>query len=124
MAPPPAPSERSYATAELAIAAMHEFARKHGYAMILKRSKPDKAEVKTRYFFYCDRWKTYTSTATIRQTASRASSCPFRINVWQVDEDVWDLRIEKEHNHEPSHDAASHGVYRRQDRAPQSEILR
>jgi len=56
------------------------------YAMILKRSKSDKAEVKTRHFFNCDRYNKYTPTATIWRTSSRSTDCPFRINIGQNEE--------------------------------------
>jgi hypothetical protein len=130
MTPPPAPPERVYTTSKLAKDAMHEFARAHGYAMVLKRSKPDKVpiEERTKFFFYCDRFNKYESKATVRSTSSLACGCAFRVNIRQFMEGVtplWDLTvIDGTHNHEPTHDPSSHGVFRRQDRAVHEETLK
>jgi hypothetical protein len=109
--PPPSPPELSYSSANTAITAMQDFAKNHGYAMILKRLKPDKAVVKIRHYFYCNRHKIYTSQATVHNSGSRATGCPFCINIYQIEKE-WKLEVIQEiHNHEPSHSAASHEVH-------------
>jgi hypothetical protein len=79
---PPAPPEQSYGSLNLAVDAMQDFARAHNYAMVLKRSKPDGRDViKTKHIYACDRQTSYTSTASVRLTASRATGCRFQLKI-------------------------------------------
>jgi hypothetical protein len=79
---------------------------------------------KTRVYYYYDRYNTYKSQATVWNIASRATSCSFRISIVQVGDFEEELIIvERTHNHDASHNAASHGVHRRQDRTPQLDTI-
>jgi hypothetical protein len=123
----PPPPEHSYLSLELAIDAMQDFAKQHGYAMVLRRSKPDGKNVeKTKHIYTCDRRYDYKSIATTRLTATRGTGCKFQIKLQLSssgdngeDQRFWDLSVmHTEHNHGASASSSSHPVHRRRDRAP------
>ena len=90
-----------------------EHGSRNGYGIKLKRSKPHHSEIKTRYYYRCDKHGNYKSQATVRQTSSRTTGCPFSIIIHQ-DSDQWQLRVQNGfHNHLPSLHPSTHHVFRK-----------
>jgi hypothetical protein len=109
---------------------MQEFAKAHGYAMVRRSAKPTHDEIKTKFIYVCDRWRSPgTTEATVRNTAGRGTGCSFQIKIHRTstmnEPEIWDLTIMNgTHNHDASHSAASHGVHRRRSRAPYVNEIR
>jgi hypothetical protein len=83
--------------------------------------------VKTRFYYPCDKTRNYTSKATIRKTATRATGCPFQVLIYQLSDTEaelqWRLEVENGyHNHIPFIKLTAHHVYRKETQA-QKEII-
>lgn len=52
----PAPSDLLYDSYKEAYNALKTHGMQNGYGFILKRSKPYNSDVKTRYYYHCDRF--------------------------------------------------------------------
>ena len=96
----------------------------HGYGFVLKRSKPHNSDVKTRYYYHCDRFRTYQSSATKLTTSTRAKGCPFKLVIFKVKHsEQWKLEVlDKHHNHSRSINPSAHNVYRKRTTA-QKEVI-
>jgi hypothetical protein len=119
----PAPPGRAYYSYNEAYNALKEHGIRNGYGFRIKGSRPYGSNViKTRVSFCCDKAGKYNSTARIRNTASRASSCPFKLVIYE-DNSQWILRVTNDqHNHPPSLHPSAHHVYR-QRTAAQKEMI-
>lgn len=113
-----------YTSYEEAYNALKSHGMQHGYGFVLKESKPYKSDVKTRYYYRCDRFKDYQSKATILSTSTRATGCPFKLTIFKTkDNDQWELEVrDKHHNHGPSLNPSAHNVYRRRTPAQKDTI--
>ncbi len=96
----------------------------HGYGFRLRQSKPHNSDVKTRYYFHCDRFGTYQSRARTLNTSTRTTGCPFKLIIFKTKaNDQWKLEVrDKNHNHPPSLNSSAHNVYRRRTPAQKETI--
>lgn len=110
-----APSDSVYGSYDEAYDALKTHGIQNGYGLVLKRSKPHHSTVKTRYYYQCDRFRNYKSTANILSTSTRAAGCPFKLVIFKdIPNDQWRLEVQvKQHNHASSLNPMAHNVYRR-----------
>jgi hypothetical protein len=80
----PAPLDLLYNSYKEAYDALKTHSMQHGYGFVLKRSKPHNSDVKTQYYYYCDQFQTYQSSATRLNTSTRALGCPFKLVIFKV----------------------------------------
>ena len=124
MAPPPpprtlaAPPSGTYPTREAALTFLKNWAAPQGYAVVIKRSRPN------RLWIRCDRGGSHISrppstnprTGRVRKhRESRLMGCPFKVViVYKGETDSWITRTEiPDHNHGPSEDLSEHPTLRR-----------
>jgi hypothetical protein len=118
-----APSDCLYTSYDEAYNALKSHGIQHGYGFVLKRSTPFYSDNKTRYYYHCDRFKKYQSTATTLNTSTRSTGCPFKLIIFKINDDQWKLEVrEKHHNHAPSLNPTAHNVYRRRTQAQKDTI--
>ena len=120
----PAPLDLLYDSYEKAYDTLKTHGRQHGYGFVLKRSKPHNSDVKTRYYYHCDRFRTYQSSAKKSSTSTRAAGCPFKLVLFRVKHsEQWKLEVlDKHHNHLRSINPSAHNVYRKRTTA-QKEVI-
>jgi hypothetical protein len=120
----PAPLDFLYDSYEEAYDALKTHGRQHGYGFVLKRSKPHDSDVKTRYYYHCDRFRTYQSSAKKSSTSTRATGCPFKLVIFRMKHsEQWKLEVlDKHHNHSRSINPSAHNVYRKRTTA-QKEVI-
>jgi hypothetical protein len=120
----PAPLDLLYNSYEEAYDALKTHDMQHSYGFVLKRSKPHNSDIKTRYYYHYNRFRTYQSSATRLNTSTRASGCPFKLVIFKVKHsEQWKLEVlEKHHNHSPSINPSAHNVYRKRTTA-QKEVI-
>jgi hypothetical protein len=96
----------------------------HSYSLVLKRSKPHNSDLKTRYYYHCDRFRTYHLSATKLNASTRATACPFKLVIFKVKHsEQWKLEVlDKHHNYSPSINPSAHNVYRKRTTA-QKEVI-
>jgi hypothetical protein len=124
------PPDRTYGSYEEALDALRNHGMQHGYGFHIQRKWPHNSEVKTRYYYQCDKSKTHRSKATVRSTSTRATGCPFKLVIFKMkseDDDStneqWVLQVtNKEHNHEPSLHASAHLAYHKRTAAQTDTI--
>ena len=109
----PAPSELLYDSHKEVYDALKTHSMQHGYSFVLKQSKPHNSDVKTRYYYHCDRLRTYQSSATKLNTSTRATECPFKLVIFKVKHSKqWKLEVlDKHHSHSLSINSNAHNVY-------------
>ncbi len=96
------PPDSLYASYEEAYNALKSHGMQHGYGFVLKESKPYNSDVKTRYYYRCDRFKEYQSTATMLSTSTRATGCPFKLVIFKTkNNDQWKLEVQDKHHNHP-----------------------
>lgn len=118
----PAPADCAYGSHEEAYHALKSHGIENGYGFRLKESLPPGASVKTRYYYCCDKAGSYQSKARIRNTASRATGCSFKLVLFQKDSQ-WILEVKNAyHNHPPSLNPMAHNIYRRRTQAQKDTI--
>ncbi|KAJ5457705.1 hypothetical protein N7475_009093 [Penicillium sp. IBT 31633x] len=110
------PLVKQYNTTEQAIIEISDFARGHGYAVSILRSKRTKKGGKKTVRLCCDRGRTVRDRDRIRQTTTILNGCPFAISLrLQHETNTWRLTVENPaHNHEPS-PASTHPAHRRRE---------
>lgn len=120
----PALLDLLYDSYEEAYDALKTHGMQHGYGFVLKRSKPHNSDVKTRYYYHCDRFRTYQSSASKLNTSTRATGCPFKLVIFKVKHSQqWKLEVlDKHHNHSKSISPSAHNVYRKRTTA-QKEVI-
>jgi hypothetical protein len=120
----PAPLDLLYDTYEEAYNALKTHGRQHGYGFVLERSKPHNSDVKTRYYYHCDRLRTYQSGAKKSSTSTRAAGCPFKLFIFRMKHsEQWKLEfLDKHHNHIRSINPSAHNVYRKRTTAQKEAI--
>ncbi|OWY49387.1 Transcription factor FAR1-related protein [Alternaria alternata] len=113
-----------YDSYEEAYNALKAHGMQHGYGFVLKRSKPHNSDVKTRYYYHCDRFRKRQSTAKVPSTSTRPTGCPFKLVVFKTKHsDRWKLEVQdKHHNHPRSISPSAHNVYRRRTPAQKSVV--
>ncbi|EKG09961.1 Transcription factor FAR1-related protein, partial [Macrophomina phaseolina MS6] len=118
------PLDLFYDSYEEAYDALKTHGMQHGYGFVLKRSKPHNSDVKTRYYYQCDRFRNYQSSAKTLSTSTRSTGCPFKLVIFKVKHsDQWKLEVQdKHHNHPRSINPSAHNVYRRRTPA-QKEMI-
>ena len=117
------PPDHLFTSYEEAYNALKSHGMQHGYGFVLKESKPYKSEVKTRYYYRCDRFKKYESKAIKLSTSTHSTGCPFKLIIFKTNNDQWKLEVrDKEHNHTRSLNASAHNVYRQRTPA-QKDII-
>ena len=111
----PLPLNHLYDSYEEAYSSLKAHGIQHGYGFVLKRSKPHNSNVKTRYYFHCDRFRNYQSSAKKLNTSTRSTGCPFRLVIFKMEHNnQWKLEVQdKNHNHSRSTNPSTHNVYRR-----------
>ena len=109
------PPDSLYNSYEEAYDALKTHGLQHGYGFVLKRSKPHHSTTKTRYYFHCDRFKNYQSSAKSLNTSTRSTGCQFNLVIFKVkNKDQWQLEVKnKHHNHSKSINPSAHNVYRK-----------
>jgi hypothetical protein len=109
------PPDSVYDSYEEAYSALKSHGIEHGYGFVLKQSKPHNSDIRTRYYFQCDRFRDYQSIATTLSTSTRGSGCPFKLTIFQIkNSSQWVLTVtDSNHNHERSLNPSAHNVYRR-----------
>ena len=120
----PPPPDCLYASSEEAYNALKSHGMQHGYGFRLRKSTPHKSDVKTRYYYHCDRFGEYQSKATILSTSTRKTGCPFKLIIFKTkDNNQWKLEVrDKHHNHPRSLNPSAHNVYRRRTPAQKDTI--
>jgi hypothetical protein len=120
----PPPPDCLYACYEEAYDALKGHGKQYGYGFLLQRSKPHNSDIKTRFYYHCDKYRTYTSTATKLNTGTRTTGCPFKLVIFKAkDLDEWRLQVtDKNHNHPPSIHPSAHNVHRKRTPAQKSTI--
>ncbi|KAJ5779803.1 hypothetical protein N7457_007523 [Penicillium paradoxum] len=98
---------QQYTDIKVAVRTINDFARTHGYAVSISRSKRTKRGVKKTVRLRCDRGRTphdRLGHERKRQRTSLATGCPFAISLrLQHDTNIWHLTVENAgHNHGPS----------------------
>lgn len=124
------PPDCTYGSYDEALDALRTHGSLHGYGFHIKRTKPHNSHVKTRYYYQCDKSKTYQSKATVRSTSTRTTGCSFKLVIFkmkaeadQPTDDRWMLQVTNpDHNHRPSLHASAHLVYHRRT-APQTDTI-
>jgi hypothetical protein len=117
------PPDRLYDNYEEAYNALKSHGMQHGYGFVLNRSKPPNSDVKTRYYYHCDKFRTYQSKARILSTSTRTTGCPFKLIIFKTNNDQWKLEVrDKHHNHTRSLYPSAHNVYRRRTPAQKDMI--
>lgn len=114
----PAPPDHVYASYEDAYSAFKSHGMKHGYGFHVEKRLPRGTDIKTRYYFQCDRARKYKSKATIRKTSTRTTGCLFRVVIFKMktEENDGQWRLETKngsHNHPRSLNASTHHVFRK-----------
>jgi hypothetical protein len=116
------PTNSTYDTFDEAYAALKEHGIENGYGFLCHRSKPHGSDVKTSYWYRCDRFRKYTSQATVRKTSTRTTGCPFSISIKQAGSQ-WKLQLlQSSHNHPRSVHPSAHNVYRKRTPAQKESI--
>ena len=113
------PPDDTYPSYEDALDALRSHGMQHGYGFYIQRTKPHSSDVKTRYYYQCDKSRIYSSKATVKSTSTRTTGCPFKLVIFKVkgedDERVneqWRVEVtNSEHNHGPSLHPSAHHVY-------------
>ncbi|KAH8727411.1 hypothetical protein GQ44DRAFT_111495 [Phaeosphaeriaceae sp. PMI808] len=97
----PAPLDLIYDSYEEAYNALKTHGMQHDYGFVPKRSKLHNSDVKTRYYYHCDRFRTYRSSAKKLNTSTRATGYPFKLAIFKVKHsEQWKLEVlDKHHNH-------------------------
>ncbi|KAG9189955.1 hypothetical protein G6011_06823 [Alternaria panax] len=118
------PPDLPYDSYEGAYNALKAHGMQHGYGFVLERSKPHNSDVKTRYYYHCDRFRKCQSTAKVRSTSTRSTQCRFKLVIFKTKHsDRWKLEVQdKHHNHAQSISPSAHNVYRRQTSAQKAGI--
>ena len=117
------PPSSTYCSYEEAYAALWEHREKHGYGFRLKKSKPYRSDIKTHYYYCCDRQGKHQSTATVRDASSRRIDCPFKLVISKTNSAEWSIKVNHEyHNHGPSLNPKDHNVFRRRIRDQKESI--
>jgi len=124
------PPDRIYGSYEEALHSLRDHGMQHGYGFHIKRTKPHNSDIKTRYYYECDKSKIYQSKASSRSTSTRTTGCPFKLVIFKMKSkeeeqgnDQWRLEVTNpEHNHEPSLHASAHPVYHRRTAAETDTI--
>src|SRR5579871_3941802 len=79
---------------------------------------PPNSDIKTRYYYHCDRSGKHQSKATILSTSTGTIECPFKLIIFKTNNDQWKLEVrDKHHNHPRSLNPSAHNVYRRRTQA-------
>ena len=120
-----APPDLLYGSNEEAYNALKTHGIQHGYGFVLKRSWPHDSDIKTRYYYQCDRFrKNFKSTAKVLSTSTRSTGCPFKLVIFKVkDSDQWKLEVQDmHHNHSRSINPSAHNVYRKRTSAQKKVI--
>jgi hypothetical protein len=108
------PLDLLYNSYEEAYNALKTHGLQHGYGFVLKRSKPHKSDVKTRYYYPCDRFRKYKSSAKILSTSTRSVGCHFKLVIFKVKHsDQWKLEVQDKHHSHPRSINPSAHVYRK-----------
>jgi hypothetical protein len=121
IAPPPDSLYNSY---EEAYGVLKTHGMQHGYGFRLRTSKPPNSDIKTRYYYCCDRSGTYQSKATTLSTSTRTTGCPFKLLIFKTkDNNQWKLEVTNEHhNHLRSLNPSAHNVFRKRTAAQKEGI--
>jgi hypothetical protein len=101
------PPERVYASDGLAIASIHSWAKQHGYALTIARTKCDKRSPPTtrKYYYRCGKGDKKRSEGYIRKSGTQMTECPFAMQITRQGDQSWQLEVtHPHHNHEPSAD--------------------
>ena len=119
-----APSDNLYNSYEEAYIALKTHGLQHGYGFVIKRSKPHNSTTKTRYYFCCDRFKNYQSSAKSLSTSTRSTECQFNLVIFKIKHgDQWQLEVKnKHHNHLRSINPSAHNVYRKRTQSQKDMI--
>jgi hypothetical protein len=103
-----------YGSYEEAYSALLVHGERHGYGFRVRRSKPHNQNIKTHYYYCCDREGKHGSKATIKDGSSRRIGCPFKLVIFRKDERQWEVKVNHpDHNHGPSANPKDHNVFRR-----------
>jgi hypothetical protein len=118
------PPDLPFDSYEEAYDALKTHGMQHGYGFVLERSKPHNPNIKTRYYYHGDRFRTYQLSAKKLNTSTRSTGCPFKLVIFKVKHnEQWGLEVlDKHHNHSRSINPSAHNVYRRRTTA-QKEVI-
>ena len=118
----PAPPDAAYNTFDEAYSALRQHGILHSYGFRIESSRPYSSRIKTRIYYTCDKSRQYKSQARVRSTKSRTDNCPFKLVIYQKD-NQWMLKVtNNQHSHGPSLDPRTHHVYRRRTPAQKDTI--
>jgi hypothetical protein len=119
--PPPTSRYNTFNEARLALLA---HSQDNGYGISLHKSKPYYTNVRTKFYYQCDRAREYISRATKSKTGTRTTCCPFRVKIIETKDGLWMLEAgQPTHNHPPSLNPAAHRVHRKRTAAEKEKIL-
>ena len=120
----PLPLDHLYDSYEEAYSSLKAHGIQHGYGFVLKRSKPHNSDVKTRYYYHCDRFRNFQSSAKRLNRSTRSTGCPFRLVIFKMKHNnQWKLEVQgMHHNHSRSTTSSTHNVYRRRTQAQKDMI--
>ena len=97
IAPPP---EYLYASYEEAFNALKSHGMQHGYGFHIQRTLPQNSDMKTRYYYRCDRSGNYQSRASTQSTSTRTTGCPFKLVIFKNKNDnQWKLEVANKQTH-------------------------
>jgi hypothetical protein len=120
----PPPPDTLYTSYDEAYEALKSHGMQNGYGFVCKESTPYNSDVKTRYYYRCDRFKKYESKATVLNTGTRSTECPFKLAIFKIkNNDQWKLEVrDGHHNHPRSLNPSAHNVYRKRTQAQKDTI--
>jgi hypothetical protein len=119
-----APPDSLFPSYEDALNALTNHGKQHGYGFALKKSTPHKSDVRTRYYYHCDRSGKYKTKAKTRSTSTRRTDCPFKLIIFNLEgSNLWRLEVQDpSHNHPPSLSPSAHNVYRKRTQGQKDTI--
>jgi hypothetical protein len=118
--PIPDPPRAEYISSDSAKKALQEHGKENGYALVLKRSKPDRVlpSQKRVFYFNCDRQGTKESRgAGIRHTKLAGLGYTFSVAIRRSQEppdERWAIKVNGAHNHSHSRGPNAHRVHRKE----------
>lgn len=81
----PAPNT-IYASYDEAYQALRSLSIQNGYGFRLNKAYPPRTDVKTHYYYVCDKTRKYELKATKLKTSSHTTGCSFRMVIFMKDE--------------------------------------
>jgi hypothetical protein len=114
----------TYNSFEEAYATLQSHGIENDYGFRCRVSKSSKSDIKTRFYYCCDKHDNYQSKTIIRKTSTRTTDCSFSLLIFQEKEStLWKLQVKNDsHNHSSSLHSSAHHVYRKRTQSEKNSI--